>query len=180
MFFETVGTEFKFCRNKFIVIFKNIPCCKKILLGIRNNCIMSIEGTRWAISSPGRGLQRVVYSAHNKRRCLLFLSLMSPDGMNVIMYGTIEGRHHDMYAYSESGAEEFLKVFLVIGGRQYMACRDNVFNKLGYFGRAARFSTRTENEAIRDSEICKVRSSVENVFALQYEKFERLGAARSL
>lgn len=75
---------------------------------VEDNCIGFVDGARLFISTPSRGLQRFCSSGHKRCHSLLFLSIVSPDGIHVLMYGPLEGRRHDMFAYAQSDIDNEL------------------------------------------------------------------------
>ncbi|EQC24845.1 hypothetical protein SDRG_15498 [Saprolegnia diclina VS20] len=44
---------------------------------------------------PDMNLQRLIYSGHKRRHCLVYQGLTAPDGLCIHVYGPVEGRRHD-------------------------------------------------------------------------------------
>lgn len=93
------------------------------------NCVGFIDGTKIFIARPGgSGLnQRACYSGHKRAHCLVYLTVSTPDGLVLYLYGPEVGRRHDMTLYRQSGVDDQLRETLLIDAQQFYIYGDPAF-----------------------------------------------------
>lgn len=93
------------------------------IIKLKNKHIEVIDGTRWFIFKPSSGLQWCCYSGQKRCHCLLFLTVVMPNGMNLFTYRQFEGRRHDMFSYAQNEADNKSCSILHINDKQYRIYR---------------------------------------------------------
>lgn len=85
------------------------------------SCIGFLDCTEVFMNRPGGASvnQRACYSGHKRTKCLNYLTITTPDGLVIYMYGPEEGRRHDVTLYRKSGLDNFMQQFLLIHGTKY-------------------------------------------------------------
>lgn len=92
-------------------------------------CVGFLDCTKVFISRPGGPAcnQKACYSGHKRAHCLVYLTITTPDGLILYMYGPEEGRRHDMTLYRKSNLDEVMQHSLMIEGEQFYVYGDNGF-----------------------------------------------------
>jgi hypothetical protein len=67
-----------------------------------------IDGTLQKNARPVKN-QRIVYNGWKRIHCLKYHILLSPDGLIIHVYGSVDGRRHDETVFKESGLQELLE-----------------------------------------------------------------------
>jgi len=75
----------------------------------------------------GREFQRACYSGHKRRHAIKFQVVITPDGLIAHLFGSWDGRRHDMTLYHESGLDAVLSDALVIQGVQHYIYGDAAY-----------------------------------------------------
>lgn len=93
------------------------------------NCIGFLDCTKIFMNRPGgvAANQRACYSGHKRAHCLNYLTITTPDGIVLYMYGPEEGRRHDITLYRKSGLDEAMLQSLLVDDTQYYVYGDPAF-----------------------------------------------------
>lgn len=85
------------------------------------NCIGFMYGTKIFMARPGGSNvnRKSCYSGYKRSHCLVYLTVTTPDGLVLNLYGPEVGRRHDMTLYRQSGLDGALREHLLVNGVQY-------------------------------------------------------------
>jgi DDE superfamily endonuclease len=83
---------------------------------VLSRAVAFIDGTSLKIARPSGLPQRATYGGHKRKNCLKFQAIAAPDDLLLNLYGSVEGRSHDMTLYLESKIDHHLYNSLLIQG----------------------------------------------------------------
>lgn len=111
-----------------------------------------------------------MYSGHRRKLGLKFQSVVIPDGMIFHLYGSVEGRRHDVILLKNSGLEERVRADERFGG--YYIYGDQAYERTDVFVPPFKGSSLTAAQAADNMSMSEVRASVEWSYE-QVVKYER-------
>lgn len=115
-----------------------------------------------------------------KMQLPFFLSIVTPDGMNLLMYGPLKKGRHDRFAYAQSGVYNELSSILIINGPQYSIYGNVAFVHGCYLQQGHHSANKTLLEALHDTRMLCRLVTIENMFQEHYAQFSCIDAKKAL
>ena len=106
-------------------------------------------------------MQRATYSGHKRRNGIKFQSMSLPDGIIHHLFGPLESRRHDMTLFRDSQIESALQRSLMIDGRQFYIYGDSAYVLRPFLQIAFQGAALTEEQCQFNTEMNRLRTSVE-------------------
>ncbi|OAD77220.1 hypothetical protein PHYBLDRAFT_165708 [Phycomyces blakesleeanus NRRL 1555(-)] len=148
------------------------------------SCVGFIDGTFNRIARP-RENQEVVYNGHYRGHGLKYQAIVTPDGITSSIIGPETGNHHDMHMYRLADTERRLFDafdFTSVGRPCYHLYGDSAYANSAVMARPFRITNASEDDTVFNTEMSRVRISVEQEFAhvgsffafLKYSQTQRI------
>ena len=94
------------------------------------DCVGFIDCTRIRMKRPegGNAIQRSCFSGRRRIHCLIYQTLMAPDGLLFAMHGPLVRRRHDSTLLKQSNWEIILGECMLVDNRQFYIYGDLTYN----------------------------------------------------
>ena len=76
-----------------------------------------------------------MYNGHNRCHAFKFQGTVTPDGVIVSLYGSVEGSRHDAHMYQIMGLRQLMQNHMTIDGHTYQVYSDPAYGLANIFAR---------------------------------------------